>query len=275
MVKEHTCIDLFCGCGGFSLGLINAGWHVVAAMDANIMALWTYYHNLCDEDTKLIGDFSRKDMKKIEDSRRDWRLFDSGGYDAMLDAGTGPGYRRSTIYYENQKWIFRDMLPGGELECMRGIPHYRREWFPAVDVLFYKKAQDLTGYDILDAVSDVTHGEQIGCVCGGPPCQGFSRMNKNRHNRDTRNFLVFEFGRLVMEINPKTFVMENVPDIQKFKLPDGRNLIETFMKMVNKREWDMYYEVQGLYLEGNMDPGSECTAVPQEKKPIQRTLCYQ
>lgn len=268
-MKQLTCIDLFCGAGGFSLGFINAGWHVVAAMDANINAIATYYLNLCDEDTKLIGNFSRKkDMKLIEESRRDWRLFDSRGYGAVA----GPGYRKSAIYHENQDWIFRDMLPGGELEWMHEIPHYRREWFPAVNALFYKKAQDITGYEILDAVSDVTHGEQIGVVVGGPPCQGFSRSNRNRHSRDTRNFLVFEFGRVVMEINPKTFVMENVPTIQKFKLPDGSNLLETFMKMVNKQDWDIYYEVQALFMDGNMDPEGECTVVPQEQKPIQRTL---
>jgi len=264
MKKTLTAIDLYCGAGGFSLGFINAGWHVVAAMDASIMALATYYQNLCDEDTKLIGNFSRKDMELIEASRRDWRLFDSGGYEAVA----GPGYRKSSIYAENQDWIFRDMLPGRGLEQIG----YRREWFPAVNALFYKKAQDVTGYEILDAVSDVTQDEQIGVVMGGPPCQGFSRANKNRHTRDTRNFLVFEFGRLVMEINPMTFVMENVPTIQKFKLPDGRNLLDTFTKMVTKQEWDIYYEVQALFMDGNMDPEGECTIVPQEQKPIQRTL---
>jgi len=268
MKKPLTAIDLYCGAGGFSLGFINAGWHVVAAMDASIMALATYYHNLCDEDTKLIGSFSRKDMEMIEASRKEWRLFDSGGYDAVA----GPGYRKSSIYSENQDWILRDMLHGGEPEWMHGIPHYKREWFPAVNALFYKRAQDITGYEILDAVSDITGGEQIGVVMGGPPCQGFSRSNKNRHTRDTRNFLVFEFGRLVMEINPMTFVMENVPAIQKFKLPDGSNLIKTFMKMVNKQDWDTYYEVQALFMEGNMDPEGECTVVPQEHKSIQRSL---
>lgn len=266
--KNCTAIDLFCGAGGFSLGFINAGWHVVAAMDANMSALATYYMNLCDDDTKLIGSFLRKDMTLIEGVRKEWRLFDSGGYGATA----GPGYRKSSIYAENKKWIFRDMLPGGELEWMHGIPHYRREWYPAVNALFYKKAQDITGYEILDAVSDVTQGEQIGVVIGGPPCQGFSQSNKNRHSRDTRNFLVFEFGRLVMEINPMTFVMENVPAIQKFKLPDGSNLIETFMKMVNKQDWDIYYEVQAMFMDGNMDPDKECTVVPQERKPMQRTL---
>lgn len=257
--KTLTAIDLFSGCGGFSLGFINAGWHVVAALDASIMALWTYYHNLCDEDTKLIGEFSREDMKNIEESRRDWRLFDAKGYDAVV----GPGYRRSSIQAENQEWIFRDMLHGKKIGGALG---YNREKFPGVNALFYKKAQDITGYDILDAVSDVTKGEQIGVVIGGPPCQGFSCMNNNRHVTDARNLLVFEFGRLVMEINPKTFVMENVPDIKKFKLPDGRNLIEVFQKMMINKDWDLYFEVQGLYIDGNMDPEKECTIGPQKEK---------
>lgn len=256
--KNLTAIDLFSGCGGMSLGFINAGWHVVAAMDASIEALHTYYHNLCDENTKLVGNFTRKEYEKVEESRREWRMFDQHGYDAV----EGPGHRRATIYHANQEWEFRDMLPIREED---GYPL-------GVDVLFYKKAQDITGYEILDAVSDITKGEQIGVVMGGPPCQGFSRSNKNRNNKDTRNFLVFEFGRLVMEINPATFVMENVPDIQKMTLPDGRNLIKTFMEMVQKRDWDIYYDVQGLYLDGNMDPEGECTIVPQENKPMQMTL---
>jgi len=30
-----TCLDLFCGCGGFSLGMQHAGFSVLAAIDAN------------------------------------------------------------------------------------------------------------------------------------------------------------------------------------------------------------------------------------------------
>lgn len=47
-------------------------------------------------------------------------------------------------------------------------------------------------------------------VTGGPPCQGFSTAGK-RDPKDIRNTLVFEFLRVVREIQPKFFVMENVP----------------------------------------------------------------
>lgn len=51
--------------------------------------------------------------------------------------------------------------------------------------------------------------EKIAVVFGGPPCQGFSIGGK-RNARDPRNLLVLEFARLVVELRPRYFVMENV-----------------------------------------------------------------
>jgi DNA (cytosine-5)-methyltransferase 1 len=50
----------------------------------------------------------------------------------------------------------------------------------------------------------------IDVVIGGPPCQGFSLIG-HRVLDDPRNNLVFHFLRIVTELKPKTFVMENVP----------------------------------------------------------------
>lgn len=47
-------------------------------------------------------------------------------------------------------------------------------------------------------------------VFGGPPCQGFSSIGK-RLIDDRRNQLVFHFFRIVSELQPRYFVMENVP----------------------------------------------------------------
>jgi DNA (cytosine-5)-methyltransferase 1 len=43
-----TYIDLFSGCGGFSLGLGNAGWQGVFAVEKDPMAFDTFKHNLID-----------------------------------------------------------------------------------------------------------------------------------------------------------------------------------------------------------------------------------
>lgn len=43
-----TYIDLFSGCGGFSLGLGNAGWQGLFAVEKDPMAFQTFKHNLID-----------------------------------------------------------------------------------------------------------------------------------------------------------------------------------------------------------------------------------
>ena len=49
----------------------------------------------------------------------------------------------------------------------------------------------------------------IDCLFGGPSCQGFLDIGKQRPD-DHRNDLVFAFARLVDELRPRTFVIENV-----------------------------------------------------------------
>lgn len=46
-------------------------------------------------------------------------------------------------------------------------------------------------------------------VVGGPPCQGFSALNRNKKGAE-RNRLWEEYVRVVEEIKPKIFVIENV-----------------------------------------------------------------
>ncbi len=50
----------------------------------------------------------------------------------------------------------------------------------------------------------------IDVLIGGPSCQGFSIMGK-QDETDDRNQLIYEFVRLVEELRPRAFVMENVP----------------------------------------------------------------
>ena len=54
--------------------------------------------------------------------------------------------------------------------------------------------------------------QRLGMVVGGPPCQGFS-LAGNRVADDPRNKLFKYFVELVGELNPKTFVFENVPGL--------------------------------------------------------------
>jgi len=81
--------------------------------------------------------------------------------------------------------------------------------FPSWSVIC-ADARQIHGSDIL-ARADAPRG-RIDVVFGGPPCEGFSVIGK-RDLDDPRNALVFHFMRLVLEIQPNYFVMENVPGL--------------------------------------------------------------
>ena len=92
------------------------------------------------------------------------------------------------------------------LDCDGHHVAVHRRNFPSHPTLCLPVA-DLTGKAIFDAIGGP---QEIDLVFGGPPCQGFSSMGL-RDVQDPRNSLVDEFARLVAEIRPKAFAMENVP----------------------------------------------------------------
>ena len=83
--------------------------------------------------------------------------------------------------------------------------------FPFWSVLC-QNITDTTGEQIRNCLGD----REIDVVCGGPPCQGFSVIGK-RQFYDPRNCLMSHFRRVVLELEPKYFVMENVPGLTQGK----------------------------------------------------------
>jgi DNA (cytosine-5)-methyltransferase 1 len=53
---------------------------------------------------------------------------------------------------------------------------------------------------------------EVDIVCGGPPCQGFSVFGA-RQEEDPRNSLFYYYLRVIEELKPKYFIMENVPGL--------------------------------------------------------------
>jgi DNA (cytosine-5)-methyltransferase 1 len=124
MSSRPNAIDLFCGCGGMSLGAARAGFCIAGAIDFDAKALASHKRN----------------------------------------------FPHSAHYAAD----------------LAGMP----------------------GSQVLENLK-VRAGEVEVCV-GGPPCQGFSTMGK-RNPRDERNLLLADFLRIVGEIGPSAFVLENVP----------------------------------------------------------------
>lgn len=70
---------------------------------------------------------------------------------------------------------------------------------------------DITVIHSVD-IDAVTDGKKIDVIIGGPPCQGMSLSGPRKFD-DPRNKLYLSYIRLVEEIKPKAFVIENVPGL--------------------------------------------------------------
>lgn len=199
--KRPTCVDLFCGCGGFSLGMMQAGWQVLAGLDWEPEAMMTYLLNLGSYPVDIhYIEPSDKERANNAVERSIARRKKGKGKESLI-----------TMPVSGSGWIRgqRDVEP---------VRHF-----------FFGDVRKVTGEQILKPLG-LEQGD-VDCVCGGPPCQGFSTAGK-RDIMDPRNSLVFEFARLICEIQPKTFVMENVPAIQSMVTPEGIPIVDAFCRVV-------------------------------------------
>jgi DNA (cytosine-5)-methyltransferase 1 len=100
-----------------------------------------------------------------------------------------------------------DVLASVEIDPVHCATHQFN--FPMCSILCQDVAE-LRGSEIRK--KSAIGRREIDVVISGSPCQGFSMMGK-RDVDDPRNSLIFHFQRLVLELKPKFFVMENVPGI--------------------------------------------------------------
>lgn len=149
---EMKLVDLFSGCGGFSLGAHQAGFRVTAAFDNDPILASSYAYN-----------------------------------------------------FPNTRMVFEDV-------------------------------SKLSGAAVRRAA-----GGHVDGVFGGPPCQGFSDIGK-RHPEDPRRELVGHFFRVVREVRPSFFVMENVRGLaysdSRKVLDDGLRLMEDEYAILGPQIWD-------------------------------------
>lgn len=90
---------------------------------------------------------------------------------------------------------------------------------------------DITQIEYEKDIKPLLGEKQIDVIIGGPPCQGMSLSGPRKFD-DPRNKLYLSYIRLVKEIQPKAFVIENVPGL--VTLFDGQikdNIIEKFTEM--------------------------------------------
>jgi DNA (cytosine-5)-methyltransferase 1 len=121
-----------------------------------------------------------------------------------------------------------DVVAAVEYDPVHALTHAYN--FPLGTVLC-RDVSKLTGDDIREAAQRGFEGMYPGhiwpgtidAIIGGPPCQGFSSGGK-RDASDSRNNLLLEFVRLVLEVRPRSFCLENVAGLLEAKFDEVRQL---------------------------------------------------
>ncbi len=80
---------------------------------------------------------------------------------------------------------------------------------PEADVI----SGDITDEVVRKQVIKASKEKKINMIIGGPPCQGFAMKGKKLGLADERNFLFLEYLKIVEELKPEVFVIENVKRI--------------------------------------------------------------
>jgi DNA (cytosine-5)-methyltransferase 1 len=210
-VRKPLAFDFFAGAGGFSLGFIKAGWNVVGMNEISMHAALTYCVNLSKQPLQMHFDTPER---KEECSKFLAK--------AMFPKESVHKYAKLCRDYHESNILEFPVLPGTGWILSQELSG---EIYPPVRHIFIADISNLTGEGVLKQLA-LKRGE-LECVMGGPPCQGYSRLGKQQID-DPRNTLIFEYARMIVELSPKTFIMEEVPDIVNFRTPRGTFVLEEF-----------------------------------------------
>lgn len=101
----------------------------------------------------------------------------------------------------------------------------------------YKNITEVTAKDISPRYSK----ESIRILAGCAPCQPFSSYAFKNKDKDPNKYdLLYEFGRLVNEVEPDIITMENVPSIRAFRL---KPVLQDFISTLEKDGYHVWCDV--------------------------------
>jgi len=127
--------------------------------------------------------------------------------------------------------------------------------------------EDIRNFSKKSNLEKFLEGTKIDVVCGGPPCQGFSLAGK-RDKNDPRNMLFSNYIRVIRNVKPKYFVMENVEGILSMKFDEFKGIKNKIYKDKTVAEIlrDEFFQI-GYYVEYKVLQASDF-GVPQTRRRV-------
>lgn len=98
--------------------------------------------------------------------------------------------------------------------------------------------KDITDDDIVDVIENVIDGRTVDVLVGGPPCQAFSTVGRaqdpNSMQNDPRNYLFYNYIKILEYFMPKIFVFENVTGLLTAK-PNGVSILPIIFERMSRK----------------------------------------
>lgn len=98
---------------------------------------------------------------------------------------------------------------------------------------------DITAISYKNDIKPLLNNKTVDIIIGGPPCQGMSLSGPRKFD-DPRNKLYLSYIRLVEEIKPKAFVIENVLGLVSLF---GGQIKDNIVKKFSEMEYNISYKV--------------------------------
>jgi DNA (cytosine-5)-methyltransferase 1 len=135
-MKRFTCIDLFCGCGGFSLGVERAGFTVLAAIDFNQEAIAVFRRNFPDVPQVLQRDLTKFPPRELA------KLIITNEVDVIVGGPPCQGFStvRQRDGANNGPRMVEDIRRHLYLEFLRYVGFFRPKVFVMENVLGIRSA---------------------------------------------------------------------------------------------------------------------------------------
>ena len=128
-------------------------------------------------------------------------------------------------------------------------------------------------------IADMLNGEllkqcnlnrgELFLLAGGPPCQGFS-VQRRGSDVDSRNELVLMYGKLIDEVYPKYFVMENVSGIAGKR---GKTILQQLIENVEQVGYHVHIKLLDAQDFG-VPQRRRRYIVVGERKDVGNNYCY-
>ena len=99
---------------------------------------------------------------------------------------------------------------------------------------------DITDKKVKKQIIEKSKAVGINMIIGGPPCQGFSMKGKKLGLEDERNYLFKEYLKIVEELSPEVFVIENVKSLLSTA---GGFFREQILECINKIGYIVNYGI--------------------------------